>query len=154
VKPRSELKSFCCTRVSRNVGPIRVRVICSDEQKHAIVENDEDKENQVPLEQKRRGPKRRAIKEALNFSSPNPSQVKSNDAVGKTELAVLTEDRLKLESLVKQLSEVIKTKDEEARYLRKQMQPFVMHNNTVLHVQFKKGIERLAATIFPVSIMQ
>ena len=103
------------------MGPIRIRAVCGDERKHSLTENVddvEDKENQVLSEPKRRGPKQKAIKAALQFSSPIPSQAKSNDANAKQTVSVLTEDRLKLESLVLQRSGEIKRKDEEARYLR------------------------------------
>jgi hypothetical protein len=138
--------------IKQAMGPIRIRVVCGDEWKHSLMENVddiEDKENQVLSETKRRGPKRKVIKAALQFSSPNPSQAKSNDANAKQTVSVLTEDRLKLESLVLQLSGEIKRKDEEARYLRKQIQPFILSENTNLHLQFKAGIDRLVATIFP-----
>ncbi len=56
---------------------------------------------------------------------------------------------MKLETMVMKLSEEIKRKDQEARNLKKKIVPFKQSENVCLNEQFKQGIEKLAATIFP-----
>lgn len=94
-----------------------------------------------------RGPKRSIIKASL-FLPHTPSEVTSSEAFTKSKRAVLTEERLKLETLVEKLSEEVKRKEQEACNLRKIMVPLKLNKNVCLNEQFKQGIEKPAAAFF------
>ncbi len=77
------------------------------------------------------------------------SEVTLSEAISNSERAVLTEECLKLETMVIKLSEEIKWKDQEASNLGKKIVTFKESENVCLNEQFKQGIETKAATIFP-----
>jgi hypothetical protein len=100
----------------------------------------DDKEN---IYQTQRGPKRKALKPSLDFSSPDPCAVPSNDVDLKSEKAANIEARLKLEQLVTNLSEEVKKKGQEMRDLQKKIVPFnISVESGDANEQFKRGIER------------
>jgi hypothetical protein len=95
-KPRSEMKSFFCTRELKGMGPIRIRVVCG-------VTNKAD-ENRTPpdnhnnnVEKLRRGPKRKALTPAL-LSPPV-----SVECTVTSKIAKEVDERLKLEKEVSYL---------------------------------------------------
>jgi hypothetical protein len=119
-KSRSEMESFCCTWLAKGFGPIKVYIICGDDgSKHEAIES--AKEN-MPHQPKHRGPKRKALRPLPLSAIPTP--VSSNDIIVKSERASFYEEWLRLETLVSKLSDALKKKDQEARVLRKKVQPF------------------------------
>jgi hypothetical protein len=142
-KPRSEMKSFFCTRELKGMGPIRIRVVCGVTNKADEKRTPPDNHNNN-VEKLRRGPKWKALTPAL-LSPPV-----SVECTVMSKIAKEVDERLKLEKEVSYLQGELEAQNKKFLAFHKKMQPFTVRPGDTSdgYKQFKEGIERLASNIF------
>jgi hypothetical protein len=134
------------------MGPIRCRIVCGNvNESENYISTDADP---LPEPNKpRRGPKRKALMPApfLSPTQQNPALFNATDL--KNDRAADVEERLKLQVLVGKLSDDIKRKEQEVRYLQKKVQPIYLplSKPSNLHLEFKKGIGKLHPILLAVN---
>jgi hypothetical protein len=86
------MKTFCCSRLSKGMGPIRIRVVCGDTQdsENINTENMEADALHEPMKA-RRGPKRKVLK-PISIISPIPIAAPSADVALKSVRAAEVEE--------------------------------------------------------------
>ncbi len=169
LKPRHELKTFCCTRVTKKLGPIRIKVVCGvvENPCNGVMENVEEVDNtrnivhvppdRIPSPVSEESDEIGLTMYLLNSEREARSKLEQTNfslqtdiMKRKAEVASEVEKRLKLEKTLSTLQNELVKKEQKISNLQKKVKPF---NGTAgcynAQESFRKGIEKLAGSILP-----